>query len=329
VSSEVDPAAAVAAEAGTSRFADLDRPLFVGGTGRSGTHAMARLLGRHSAYYYFSREMRFHTDRGGFPDLLAGRTSPESFLEAMRGPFWHRIGADGQPRGLYAKFSQEAYEAALEEFGRRATADPRDACRALMHSLLDPLAADAGKETWIEQTPPTVMVADTLYEVFPRMKMIHMVRDGRDVACSVLRKAWGPDSLTGAISWWEDRLRRCHEATRDLPGERVLHIHLEDLVENARQDTYERVLDFLGVEDEPPTRRFFKRRMTPEAASIGRWRTDVAPSDMDKLNRAYRRSLERMERDGIPLAPTLERADLPPEEGERSLLSRIYAGRRR
>ena len=51
--------------------------LFVGGTGRSGTHVVAKILNNHSHYRKVPNEARFHTDPGGIPDVLAGRTGPE------------------------------------------------------------------------------------------------------------------------------------------------------------------------------------------------------------------------------------------------------------
>ena len=45
--------------------------LFIGGTGRSGTHALAQLLGRHSRFADVPIEARFHCNKRGMPDLLA------------------------------------------------------------------------------------------------------------------------------------------------------------------------------------------------------------------------------------------------------------------
>lgn len=316
----------IAAEEG-AHGPELPAPIFVGGTGRSGTHAMSRLLGRHSTIFYFSREMRFHTDSGGFPDLLSGRITVDQFVQAMRGRFWRRTGNDGKPRGLWDKLSWASYEAALEAFRARAEDDLPGACRLLMHALLDPLAREAGKRTWLEQTPPTVAAAETLYSIFPTMRMIHMVRDGRDVACSVVRKEWGPSSVTRAIPWWEERLRACHAATAAIPRDRFIIVHLEDLVEGKRARTYKRVLRFLGIEDEPAMRRYFKRQMTAEAANVGRWRSELPEPMQRKLNRLYRESLERMARDGIRGPRTLERAGLAdaPAGRERSWFGRATA----
>ena len=54
-------------------------PVFIGGTGRSGTHAIASLLGRHSQLADVPIEARFHCNKRGMPDLLEGRITLRSF----------------------------------------------------------------------------------------------------------------------------------------------------------------------------------------------------------------------------------------------------------
>jgi hypothetical protein len=63
--------------------------VFVGGTGRSGTHVIAELLDRHPRYASVPIEARFHAKPRGFPDLLAGAVGPEEFLRKLR-RFWWR-----------------------------------------------------------------------------------------------------------------------------------------------------------------------------------------------------------------------------------------------
>ena len=301
-------------------------PVFVGGTGRSGTHAMGRLLAEHSAFFYFRREMRFHTDRDGFPDLLAGRITSDQFADAMLGRFWQRVGRDGRTRGLYNKLPRDRYEAAVERFRGAYAADPHAACRDLMNDLLDPLVEEAGKATWLEQTPPTAAVADTLHAIFPSMKLLHMVRDGRDVACSVVPKGTGPDSMRRAIQRWELRLRAGHAATSRIPADRYLVVHLEDLVLGDRDAMHERLMSFLGVEPERRVREWLDEHITPEAANLGRWRRDLPEAEQRQVSRLYRRALESMERDGVTSAPRLADAEMPPRLGRGgSLLDRARA----
>jgi hypothetical protein len=42
----------------------------------------------------------------------------------------------------------------------------------------------------VEQTPETSFVLGAALRAYPQAKVVHMVRDGRDVACSLLEKGW-------------------------------------------------------------------------------------------------------------------------------------------
>ncbi len=63
------------------------RPIFVGGTGRSGTTIFYRGLGRHSKIHVFPNEMRFLIDPGGLIDLVdscTSRYSPARARDALQ-----------------------------------------------------------------------------------------------------------------------------------------------------------------------------------------------------------------------------------------------------
>ncbi|MBK5118213.1 MAG: hypothetical protein JJE23_15030, partial [Thermoleophilia bacterium] len=75
--------------------------VFIGGTGRSGTHALAHLLGAHPDFADVPIESRFHCNKRGMPDLLEGRITLAGYLAKLRGFWWHRVRVDGRPRGIY------------------------------------------------------------------------------------------------------------------------------------------------------------------------------------------------------------------------------------
>src|ERR671937_3088498 len=89
--------------------------VFVGGTGRSGTHVVAKLLSRHPDLALVPLEVRFHVEERGFPGLLAGRVSKEQFVRRLRG-FWWKGFQTRRMRGLYRFISPERFEQAVAAF---------------------------------------------------------------------------------------------------------------------------------------------------------------------------------------------------------------------
>ena len=49
----------------------------------------------------------------------------------------------------------------------------------------------------VEQTPEAAFVVDAVRLAYPSATIVHIVRDGRDVACSLLEKKWLSDELAG------------------------------------------------------------------------------------------------------------------------------------
>jgi hypothetical protein len=303
-----------------------DRPaerevLFIGGTGRSGTHALARLVGHHSRFADVPIEARFHCNRLGMPDLIEGRVTVGRFLDKLRGFWWHRVRVDGRPRGLYNLSRRADFDRAVERFERAWADAPIEACRKLFCDLLWPVAERTGTPALVEMSSHNIKEAQTLRRLFPQARFLHALRDGRDAAASVSGKTWGPRSAVAAIGWWQERLAEIERGVRGeedgapyaLPADRFRVVLLDDLVAHRREEEYADLLDFLGVGDEEAIHSHFDRELTAEAAHVGRWRTDLGPASRMRAQRRYRRAVAELERDGNHAAPVL-RAALDREE---------------
>jgi Sulfotransferase family len=295
--------------------------VFIGGTGRSGTHALARLLGAHPAFADVPIEARFHCNKRGMPDLLEGRITLAAYLAKLRGFWWHRVRVDGRPRGIYNLCRRRDFDAACERFESGYSTDPIAACRQLFIELLGPVAARAGKPGLVEMSSHNVKEAQTLLRLFPGAHVIHVLRDGRDSAASVTGKTWGPQSVAAAIDWWASRLRAIEHGVRgeedgaayEIPAERFRLVMLEDLVGAEREQAYAGLLEFLGVADEPSIRRFFEMEVNADAAHIGRWRGQLGAVGRVRVARRYARTVSALEAEGnhaaAPLREALEREE--------------------
>jgi hypothetical protein len=285
------------------RPADGDLAL-VGGTGRSGTHVLARLLGRHSRFAEVPIEARFHCHKRGIPDLLAGRATLAEFLDKLRDFWWHRVRVDDQPRGLYNLLTRRRFDAVVERFEDEYGSDPASACRQLFVDMFWPLAAEEDKPGLVEMSSHNVREAQTLRRLFGEARFIHTVRDGRDAASSVATKTWGPGTVLKGIDWWADRLRAIETGLRGTDGaanplsrSELCVVVLDDLVLGDREGTYGRLLDFLAIDDETGMREFFDLRMHPAAAHLARWREGLGRLGRGRVQRKYEATLEALERE--------------------------------
>ncbi len=298
--------------------------LFIGGTGRSGTHVLSQLLANHSRYARVPIEARFHVNPQGFPDLLAGQVSREQFLRKLKRFWWKRIRAGEvapvvarrlafgrKVRGLHKVVEKDRFDAAVAEFSAAAPADLDLACRNLFLDLLWPLAAAEGKPGLIEMSCFTIAESPTLLRLFPEARLIHTVRDGRDAGSSKVskrQKRSHPRDGAEGLRWWEGRLRKIEAGVRDVPADKLLTVSLDELVAGDREAVYGQVLDFLGLEDEAGMRSFFEDEMSASAAHKERWREGLTTEQQANLVREYEKTLDRLEREGFHCAAQLRRA---------------------
>lgn len=291
---------------------------FVGGTGRSGTHVVARLLSRHGKLHLIPVECRFHVEERGFPGLLAGTTSKRAFLRRMRG-FWWRGFQTSRLRGMYRFVPRDRFDEALDSFDESFDDDPEAACRDLFWDVLWPEEAEGEVSGIIEQSCDSVAQAETLQRLFPGAGFVHVVRDGRDSSASRVSQTRGliyPRTRAQGIEWWEGRLRAMDAGARTVPPERLAEVSLDELLADPGPEALEEMFDVVRVTPGRQVRRFLRNKMSTEEANAGRWREGISAEKRAHLDALYLEALDRLEAGGVSSVPLLRstyerRAEVP------------------
>lgn len=286
-------------------------PVFIGGTGRSGTTLLARTLGAHPRLFSVTWESQFIVARGGLLDCAAvgfDAAALERFAERARGKWFRReIGRSDRSyaAGLCADIDRDELEGALALLTRRAGTDydPHAAAAAFVDELFGHAARRSGAARWCEKTPANLVRAGELQRLFPELRFVHIVRDGRDVVASILARGfwpidWGlldgagasaPNEVTAdaAARYWARAMRRGREELERLPAGSCVVVRLEDLVADTA-GTLAEVCDFLG---EPFDDALLDGRIRSD--SIGRWRRDLDRAQADVVERIAGDELRR------------------------------------
>jgi len=153
----------------------------------------------------------------------------------------------------------------------------------------------------VEQTPETAFVLAAALRAYPEARGLHVVRDGRDVVCSLLERGWLSASRQGAddarlpygadARFWVDPARRAEfEAASDVTRaawawheyvtaalavqDRVLTVQYESLPEAAPL-----IAEHLGVE----AGEIGRQLAAFDESSIGRHRRDLTPEQLDEV----------------------------------------------
>ena len=101
-------------------------------------------------------------------------------------------------------------------------------------------------KVWIDQS---IFVRHIwkLLELFPDARFIHLVRDGRAVAASVIPLNWGPMGVLSAAQHWIEHLAHGFAAEATLGADRIIRVHYERILAEP-EATMKRLSSFLGIE---------------------------------------------------------------------------------
>ncbi|TWU12784.1 Sulfotransferase domain protein [Symmachiella macrocystis] len=165
------------------------------------------------------------------------------------------------------------------------------------------LAQREDKPIWGDKAPPNIYYIPYIFEHFPNARFIHIIRDGRDVVCSLRTHpkfkyengrtieldTWKP--IENCITSWVNYTRK-GLAARGQAG--YYEVHYEDLVQQPEQ-TMRKVVEFLGEEWddrvlryhelESTTRDFTAMPVSADAVepishkALARWQRDMTDED--------------------------------------------------
>ena len=122
--------------------------------------------------------------------------------------------------------------------------------QGVLEAIYSEFARQKGKKRWGDKTPPYITCMSDLYSLFPTAKFLHIIRDGRDCALSVIRCNWGPKNIYKSALWWRESLLKGQQELEYLrkvvPNiEKVyLEVKYEDILDNPGIEL-KRIFDFL------------------------------------------------------------------------------------
>lgn len=126
---------------------------------------------------------------------------------------------------------------------------PQTDMQTVLQEFFDHICFDKGKSVLCEQTPWHGQFLFKLQKLFPRMKVIHMVRDGRDVSISFAKTPWWSTDVYKNMKQWEHEILQIHQFGA-VNKEQYIAVRYEDLVDDPVAEL-KRILNFLGLSFEP------------------------------------------------------------------------------
>jgi len=215
----------------------LDRRLFfIIGAPRSGTTLLQTILSTHSRIF-IPPETEFFMRFAPQLDAAAASGDNLKWQKALRN--WFR-----SDRWIDQHIDTEPFLQRLA--GRERSA------REAFRTLIELHALNANVSRIGEKSPHHCRHVQTIHNMFPHAKFIHIYRDPRDVVASRIRMPWSHGSHLAVAREW-DRIAQQHlRDIRDLPPSIYTSVRFETLVtESQTEIEVRRTCEFLGEAFEP------------------------------------------------------------------------------
>ena len=149
---------------------------------------------------------------------------------------------------------------------------------------------DSSALNWGDKTPHYLGDVDILYELFPEAKYIYIVRDGRDVALSLLRKPWGPNNIYSAAKYWVLLNSQAEVLKRMRDGGTFMQLRYEDLV-NDTQNYLDALCEF--THSSYPDDLHDELAGSVMVSNYEKWRSEMSVAEIKLFEQIAADTLER------------------------------------
>ena len=270
-------------------------PILVTTLGRTGSTLVMKLLSLHpdiAAYPLYRTEPKVASYWG---EVMLALTDPRSYLQpvtsTIRGPNWWL----GEQRPFDEAFDDPEL---MRWLGNDQVAETATFCRERIVAFYDRLAAEEEHPAYFAEkcVPRDPSYADILREMFPDMREIVLVRDFRDMLCSIFAynerlgsQLFGRELADSDEAYIRGNLAaQVHLLARGWKqrSDSAFLLKYEDLIVNPAA-TIASLLDYLELDATEPVIDSLTAEVGTGSAthgtsgsprdSIGRWRSDLDP----------------------------------------------------
>jgi hypothetical protein len=272
-------------------------PLFIGGTGRSGTTILLEYLGKSNLVYASDPiELRILTEQYGLLDLYKTKDI-NSFLFYLEDSW---LNPTDKTTGIYSNINVENIKQMTNKLINTFMQNNKLAIDVFYKDLfLNQKTFNKNSLYLGDSTPSNIRYSDNIFQIWKDAKFINMIRDGRDTAYSIfqMKNFWNLEKRNNeldALDWWYNRVIDSFESLSKIPETCYLNIRLEDFV--SKDAEKKKVLSFLSINEDQEMLTFFNNQISEDNVDFGKWKNlDIA----NKIDEKYNFMLKKLNDKGI------------------------------
>jgi hypothetical protein len=292
-------------------------PVFVLGCGRSGTKFLYHtLLSAGGFAVYHAESNAFNLIGSRFGNLRYRRNRQRMLSTWFNSKLFERTGLT--PEEIELRILNDCHSAA-----------------DFLRIVMDTIAQKQGVHRWAESTPLHLLYLPLIKSLIPEALIVHIIRDGRDVAVSLNKIGWirpypwdRERSVIVAGLFWRWIVTKGLGFGRPM-GPDYIEVHYEDLVAHPEQTLtrlgrflqhdldYDRIQRASLGSLQTPNSSFKDDSATTDFSPVGRWKCILSPEKVRDLESAIGDLLSKLD---YPLETPLEEISKTPAVHLMSLL---------
>jgi hypothetical protein len=247
-------------------------PLFIGGTGRSGTTITLEYLGNHSKIYASDPlEIRLITEKHGLLDLFETKDI-NSFNDYFNNKW---VPKTKQTIGLNNSINKEKLNDIINKLNKNVN---EESIKSFYFDIMtNQNLFKKGCQYLGDSTPSNIRYSHRIKSILPDSKFIHLFRDGRDSAYSIYKmkdffSVEGSKNEFDCLDWWYNRIIDSFESLDKIDSKNHISVRLEDFVINDPNIIKNNMLNFLNINNEDMLEKYFVDNIKKDNISIGKWK---------------------------------------------------------
>ena len=180
---------------------------------------------------------------------------------------------------------------------------------SFLTAIFDQYGRMRGKDLVGNKTPDLVRKIDKLHSLWPKARFVHLIRDGRDAALSLMNrpgweahkkpgkfKTWKDDPVSTAGLWWELNVRAGRNAGKLLGPDLYYEMRYESLVSDPKNECG-RLCEFLDLPYDDSMLHHYREPVLKSNPELGerRDRQPITRGPRDWRNQMSLKDVERFE----------------------------------
>jgi len=248
----------------------INAPIFIVGAARSGTTLLQYMLRSHpdvslptAESHFFIPFFKKSENYGDLKQIENTQRLLEDIYKSRQSFF------DNDVHGI--KFNAKELAKAFQQ--KKLSTVPQ-----IISGIFKENAQAEGKKRWGDKTPYYILHLDTILEMYPDAQIIHLIRDGRDCALSMLERKWDLqifNTYHAAYTW--DRYVTAGKVFGAKHPASYYEIRYEDILEQP-ESSIKKLCEFLKIEFNDSVINFKK--------SDGSGKTPLLTKSLQKTNQA-------------------------------------------